>query len=200
MTADLLGQIDALQLGLHRRFDRSALLHRQFRQRLAATRLGKVVLGQGGEAHKIGGRVILPEIRPHAVEAAVIHQVGFLEAGLPDLDVGRRHQNRAIAGNKPVGKGRSGLVGEVCRPAEDPETPDGNYQQDPFEHVAHRILCGPIDPVCFQRHALALPLSSRLSRRLLICSTRLRRDACSVETQPVKTGTFLGYRRRPRGS
>src|SRR5207245_1460564 len=91
-------------------------------------------------------------------------------------------------------KGRSGLVGEVCRPAEDPETPDGNYQQDPFEHVAHRILCGPIDPICFQRHALALPLSSRLSRRLLIRSTRLRRDACSVETRPVSPTTTVAIR------
>src|SRR6476620_5682319 len=45
----------------------------------------------GGEAHKIGGRVILPEIGPHAVEAAVIHQVGFLEACLAAHDIGRCH-------------------------------------------------------------------------------------------------------------
>jgi hypothetical protein len=45
-----------------------------------------------------------------------------------------------------VRKGRSSFVGEVCRPAEDRETPDGNYQQDPSKSqpasAASRLLVG----------------------------------------------------------
>ena len=87
-----------------------------------------LVLGQRGEAHEIGGGIILPKIRPHAIEAAVIHEIGFLETGLARLDVGGGHEERAIGGDKAVGKGRRLLVGKDGRPTEYRESHNGNGQ------------------------------------------------------------------------
>ena len=106
---DRLGQIDALKLDLHRRLDRRLLFRGQIRQRLAGSGLGDVLFGQRREPDEVGGRVILPEIRPHAVEAAVIHEIGFLKAGLAGLDVGSRHEERAVGRDETVGKGRRSL-------------------------------------------------------------------------------------------
>jgi hypothetical protein len=47
-----------------------------------------MLFGQRSEPDEVGRRVILTEIRPHAVKAAVIHQVGLLKACLAAYDVG----------------------------------------------------------------------------------------------------------------
>ena len=53
---------------------------------------GDIVLRQRAEPHQGRGGVILAIIGAHAVEAAVIHQVGFLEAALAGHDVGGGHE------------------------------------------------------------------------------------------------------------
>jgi len=116
--------------------------------------LGNIDLGQHGETHKIRGSVVFPKIRSHAVEAAVIHQIRLLKAGLAADDVGCRHQRRTVGGNKPVREGRCCFIGQLGGPAEDRKTGDGNHQQDPLENIADRILGLPIKPCCrYRGHA-----------------------------------------------
>ena len=110
-----------------------------------------------GEANKICRRVILPEIRPHAVEAAVIHQIGFLKPRLAGLDIGCCHQNSAAGGNEPVRKGWRRFVSQLGGPAENGEGHDADDQQDPFEDVAHGVFGGPLDPFYLRRHACVPP-------------------------------------------
>jgi hypothetical protein len=152
---DRLGQVDPLKLGLHCRLDARPLLRGQIRQGFAALCPRDVVLGENGETREVGGRVILSEIRPHAVEAAVIHQIGFLKARLAGLNIGRGHQNRTARRDEAIGKRGRRFVGQLGRPAEDRETDNGNDEQDPFEDVAHGIFGWLIDPFCLQRHVLA---------------------------------------------
>ena len=49
--------------------------------------VGEALLGQHAEPDQGRGGIILAEIGPHAVDAAVIHEVGFLEAALAGDDV-----------------------------------------------------------------------------------------------------------------
>jgi hypothetical protein len=46
-----------------------------------------VVLGELSETRQRESGVVLAEIRAHPIEAAIVHQIGFLEAGLADEDV-----------------------------------------------------------------------------------------------------------------
>ncbi len=123
------GQVEAAQFRLHPGPRRGGLAAR-----------GEVRLGQLGEPDQIGGGVILAEIRAHAVEAAVIHQVGLLKPGLAGDDVGARHQRRAVGRDQLLGNRRRRLVGELRRPAEQGEGRHRDRQQQPFQNVGYRVL------------------------------------------------------------
>ena len=138
-----LGQIDPLKLLLHRVADRRLLLGRQAAECRSETGLGEILLGQLGQAHQREGGVVLAEIGAHAVQAPVIHQVGFLETGLAGDDVVGRHQRRAAGRDEPVGLRRGALVGQHRRPGEQRKTADGHREQYPFEDVADRIFLDP---------------------------------------------------------
>ena len=89
------GEIDPLKLLLHGGADRGLLLGRQAAERRPEAGLRKIFLGQRGQAHQRERRVVLTEIGAHAVEAPVIHQVGFLKTGLAGDDVVVGHDRRA---------------------------------------------------------------------------------------------------------
>ena len=124
------GQVDALQL-------RRCIVSRtaaccsavSAAKALPNRGLGDVVLGQRGEAHQMRGGVVLAEIGAHAVEAAVIHQVGFLKAGLAGDDVVGGHQDCAAGTDEAVGLRRRAFVGQHRRPGEQREADDGDNQQ-----------------------------------------------------------------------
>jgi len=129
----------------------------------AAVRLGDIVLSEGREANQVGRRIVLPEIRPHSVEAAVIHQIGFLKPRLAVLNARRRHQDSAAGCDEAVGEGRRGLVSQNGGPAQNRKRADGDGQQDPFEHVADGILDRLINPLGCQRHAPVLRPTSQIA-------------------------------------
>jgi hypothetical protein len=135
-----LGQVDALQFHLHRRLDRGLLLRCQLCQRVAGRRQRDIVLRECREAHEIGGCVILTEIRAHSVQAAVIHEVGLLKPRLAGLYVARGHEDRTIARDEALGKGRRRFIGKLDGPGENGKGHNANAQQDPFQHVADRIF------------------------------------------------------------
>ena len=101
--------------------------------------VGEALLGEHAQPDERRGGIILAEIGAHAVDAAVVHQVGFLEAALAGDDVVRRHDHVARAIGEGLRMRRRLLVGEDRRPAEEAETDDRDDQQYPFEDVADRI-------------------------------------------------------------
>ena len=104
-----------------------------------AAGVGEALLGEHPEPDQGRGGIILPEIGPHAVDAAVVHQVGFLEAALAGDDVVRGHDHVARAIGEGLRMRRRLLVGEHGRPAEQGETEHRDNQQHPFENVADRV-------------------------------------------------------------
>ena len=102
--------------------------------------LGKLLFGQLGEAHQGEGGVVLPEIGAHAIEAPVIHQVGFLETSLTGDNVVGGHQGRSAGRDEPVGLRGCPLVGQDGRPGEESKTADRHREQYPFEDVADRVF------------------------------------------------------------
>ena len=129
-------------------------------ERLVARRLGsgwrgagvgEALLGQHAEPDERRGGVILPEIGPHAVDAAVVHQVGFLEAALAGRDIVGGHDHIAGAIRKGLRMRRRLLVGEHRRPAQQREANYRGDQQYPFQDVADwidrrtgKVLCGHV--------------------------------------------------------
>ena len=170
----LSGQVYALQFNLHGRLYRSLLFGREIGQSFSMLRARDIVFGQSGEPDQSLRGVILPEIRPHAVEAAVIHQVGLLKTGLASLDVGSGHQVSALGSDEPIGERRRRLVGQHGRPAEEAESHDRHGQQQPFQDIADRIV-SPLSGYCwFHRYriprfefARPAPWSGRLKMYIL---------------------------------
>jgi hypothetical protein len=135
-------------------------------KRFAEARPGDVAFGHLAEAEEVFGGIILAEIRAHAVEAAVIHQIGALERGLAALDVLRRHRGGAVRGKEAVRLRRRPAVGHVGRPTEKGKGENGDGQQDPFENVADPVLLQPSHDGCAAVHRTpSLPLGARRSRR-----------------------------------
>ncbi|HXP05524.1 MAG TPA: hypothetical protein VN808_15505 [Stellaceae bacterium] len=154
---DALGKVGPLKLRAHCRLDRGALFWSQVGKSLAGLGLSDVLLGQRRQPDEVGGRVILAEIRPHAIKAAVIHQVSLLEPGLAGDDVGAGHQGHTVGGDDAIGKRRRLLIGEAGGPAEHGETRDGDDQENPFEDVADRVLRQAGPRVHLGRHLSFLP-------------------------------------------
>ena len=100
---------------------------------------GEALLGQHAEPDQRRGGVILAEIGAHAVDAAVVHEVGFLEAALAGDDVVGRHEHIAGAVGEGLRVRRRLLVGEHRRPSEQRETDHRSDQQHPFQDVADGI-------------------------------------------------------------
>ena len=92
-----LGEIDPLKLLLHGGADRGLLLGRQVAECRPETGLREIFLGQRGQAHQRESRIVLAEIGAHAIQAPVIHQIGFLKTGLAGDDVVVGH-DRCAAG------------------------------------------------------------------------------------------------------
>ena len=78
------------------RSHRRLLVGRQCVERLAELRLCDARLGQSGKPDQGPGGVVLSIVGAHAVQAAVIHQVGPLKAGLARKDAIGGHQHRPI--------------------------------------------------------------------------------------------------------
>ena len=104
--------------------DRRLLIGRQAVERLVELVCARLVLGQRGQAHQRPGGVVLAVIGPHAVQAAVVHQVGFLKSALASDDVVARHQRRAARGDEAFRLRRRTFVGEHRRPREQSEAAD----------------------------------------------------------------------------
>ena len=85
------------------------------------------------------GGVILAEIGAHPVDAAVVHEVGFLKAALASDDIVPGHDDVAGAICESLRLWRSFFVSENCCPAEQRKTDHRDDQQDPFKDVADRI-------------------------------------------------------------
>ena len=66
--------------------------------RRRGARVGEALLGEHPQANERRSGVILAEIGPHAVDAAVIHEIGFLEAALAGDDVVGGHDHIARRG------------------------------------------------------------------------------------------------------
>ena len=58
-----------------------------------APELGEALFGEHAEPDQRRGGIILAEIGSHAVDAAVIHEVGFLEAAFAGRDIVGRHDH-----------------------------------------------------------------------------------------------------------
>ena len=87
-------KVDALQNFLHGGSHCGLLFRGQGCKRFAIVRFGDIRLGQLCDADEVVGSVILSEVGAHAINAAVIHQVGFLESGLAsDHILGCHHDN-----------------------------------------------------------------------------------------------------------
>ena len=142
-------EVDPLQLLLHVVAHRGLLLRRQGVETNSEAGLGKLFFGQRGQAHQCEGGVVLAEIGAHAIEAPVIHQVGFLKTGLAGDDVVAGHQRRAAGGDEAVRLRRRPFVGQHRRPGEQRETADGHGEQDPFEDVADRVFQRAAEPAVY---------------------------------------------------
>ena len=152
------------------------------------------MLGQHSEPDEGRGGVILAEIGAHPVDAAVVHQVGFLEAALAGDDVVGGHDDVAAAVGERLRVRRSLLVGQDRRPAEQGEAEDGRDQQHPFEDVADGVdrSCGKI-PVL---HA-CLPVFGQVSGRS--AHTKAAIAATAIPKQRMRNGRSRTRTvRRPR--
>ena len=126
---------------------RERLVAGRFRAWRRCRRICERLLRQHAEAHQRRGGVILPEVRAHPVDAAVVHQVGFLEAALARDDVVGGHDHIAGAIGEGLRLRRRLLVGEHGRPAQQAEADDRDDQQYPFQDVADRIVEGVARPL-----------------------------------------------------
>jgi len=133
------GEIDTLQHLLHGGLDRRLLFGGQGRERLSITRFRDVALRKPGDTHKVVCGIVLAEIGTHAVNAAVIHQIGFLEARLARDDILAGHEDGARSAHKAVWKWWRALVSKLGRPGKRRKARDSDNQQDPFENIADRI-------------------------------------------------------------
>jgi hypothetical protein len=88
-------QVDMLKLPPHRIADLCLLLRRECGKRFAEARLRQIVLDETRQPNERPGCIILPIVGAHAVQAPVIHKVGFLESRFAGNDVGIRHHCRA---------------------------------------------------------------------------------------------------------
>ena len=108
----------------------------------AELRLSEVVFDEASQTNECPGRIVLPVIGAHAIQAPIVHQVGPLESGLAGNDIGIQHHYRTGRGHKPLRLRRCTIIREDRGPGEDGKTNDRDTKQDPFEHIADRIDAG----------------------------------------------------------
>ncbi len=156
-----LRQIDALQIALHDRGRCGLLVRGERCEYLPGRRQGDIVLRLRAQPHQSRGGVILAIVGAHAVEAAIVHQVGFLETALARYDVVVSHEHRTVGAHEAGGLRWCQAVRRRRRPGEQREGDNGDDQQHPFEHIADGIFDRRIDAFGGQRHSFHLPFSVR---------------------------------------
>ncbi len=125
-------QIYVLQLLAHCVAHCGLLVRWQLLERFAELRLRNPRLDQSRKPDKCPCRIVLAVVRPHAVQAAEIHQIRFLESGLARQDVVRRHQQGATGVHEAFRLRWSTFVGEESGPAQQSECDHCDSQQDPL--------------------------------------------------------------------
>jgi hypothetical protein len=128
-----------LKLRPHRVTNRCLLNRRNCCILVAELLAGEIIFDQACQANEGPSRIVLSEVRAHAIEAAVVHQVGLLEPGLASDDVLIRGEDRARIGHENRRLWRSTIICEDSRPGEQHKTYDGNSKQNPLQHVANSI-------------------------------------------------------------
>jgi len=134
-----LREVDRLQLLLHQRGRRCLLVGSEALECPPIARARDILAGHRAQLVERRGGVILAEIGPHAVDAAVVHQVGFLEAALAGDDVVGGHDQRSRPVSEALRLRWRFFIGEDRRPGEEREADDGNGEQDPFQDVADAV-------------------------------------------------------------
>ena len=125
------------------------------------------------QPHQRRGGVVLAVVGAHAVEAAVIHQVGFLEAALAGDDVVVGHEHRAVRAHEAIGLRRGEAVGRRRRPGQQREGENGDGEQHPFEHVADGVLDRRIDAFGMPASSFHLPFSAGAALQMFRRTHRL---------------------------
>ena len=85
------------------------------------------------------GRIILTIIGAHAVQAPVIHQIGFLEASLARNDIRALNKHAAVGRDELLRLRGRALIGYFRRPDQKCRSQKSGREKNPFQDGTDRI-------------------------------------------------------------
>jgi hypothetical protein len=134
------GEIDVLKLPLHRGLHRPAIVIAERGECFSEALAREVIGGDFAETQQIFGGVVFAEIRSHAVDAAVIHQVGTLKRRFAVRDILRRHDERAVRGRESIRLRGRRPIRDKRRPGEKRKSNDRNAEKRPFQYGTYPVF------------------------------------------------------------